>query len=523
MKTICKHLLPMSLALCLCLSMLSACNTPQPPQPPSPSTTTNIQVVEGTLPSENAQASAEVSPSAVPVKESTGYNDYSIVADVNPETRTITGIEQVSYKNRTGMELSQIYFNLYLNAFKRTAATKPYLDSIEPEIFSKERDYGYMNITDAMINNEGAVFNIKGTVLTITFPKPLLPDEEADITIVFEAYIPTMNHRTGSNNEVMWMGNFFPILALYDGNGWHKGLYYSIGDPFYANIANYTVKVTTPANYTVVGTGEELSNILSGVRTTDITAMLVRDFTFAVSRSYQVATQKTKSGVYVNLYHYSDAPEADAVLQTAAQALESYSARVGSYPYASLDIIEINTVSDTINMEYPGVTYIDTRHLSSKEQMSSLELKLGHQWFYNIIGNNQIKEAWLDEGLTEYVYENIVLSPEEIAQRMSNAHKQLQSALPSIENKTLLQDLSVYKTWDEYHSIQHTRAKLMMYALEKTIGSDAMSEFLKLYYSKYAFRLVNKNEFIATAEEASGMALDEFFAAWMEDFVLPPL
>jgi len=525
MRIVSKRLLSVCLALCLLLPTLSACDI-SGTEPPLPTISTNIQVLEGTKPAEaNTQGNAEVTASALPVNESTRYNAYNIVADVNPETRTVTGITRVSYKNRTGMDLTQIYFNLYLNAFKRTAAAKPYIEEAEASIFLLGKDYGYMNITDTMINNAGAVFNVKDTVLTITFPEPLPPDAETEITIVFEAYIPSINHRTGSNSAVMWMGNFFPILALYDENGWHKGPYYPIGDPFYANIANYNVKVTTPASYAVVGTGEEVSSVLNGVRTTDITATLVRDFAFAVSRAYQVDTQKTNSGVYVNLYHYTDSPDADALLRMVTSALETYSARLGSYPYASLDIIEVGMLPYMVSMDYPGVTFIDTSYFAADVQIqnSSLALRLGHQWFYNIIGNNQIKEAWLDEGFVEYVYESIFLDTAEQSQRIADTYAYVEAMLPTIENKTLLQDLSVYKTWHEYQITQNMRAKLMMHALEQTIGKERMSEFLKLYYSKYAFRLVNKNEFIATAEEASLMDLSDFFRGWMEDFALPPL
>jgi len=465
----------------------------------------------------------EPTETPLPVKESTRYSDYNIVVDVNPETRTVSGVEKVLYKNRTGMALEQVYFNLYLNAFNRTASYKPYFESFEPAIFANGKDYGYINITNAMVNNEGAVFNVKETVLTITPPEPLPPDAEMEITIVFDAYIPSINHRTGSNDMAMWMGNFFPVLAVYDENGWHKGPYYPAGDPFYSNIANYQVKVTTPVGYTVVGTGEEVSTESGDVNTTDITAKLVRDFAFAVSRAYRVDTQKTKYGVYVNLYSYSDVPEAGAVLQMAVQALEAYSERIGSYPYTSFDIVEIGALPIQGGAEYPGITFVDASSFRSEAKLQWLGRELGHQWFYNVIGSNQIKEAWLDEGLTEYVSQGILYTPDETAQAMENDYNALAAALPTIENKTLLQDLSVYKNWSEYRSIQHTRAKLMMYALERKLGAEVMDDFLRTYYAKYQFRLSNKNEFVATIEEVSGIDLTDFFRGWMEDFTLPPL
>jgi len=512
-----------ALLLVICL-LIASCNPPEPENTPTPAPTSSIQVTEGAKASPDpAGVTATPSPSPLPVKESTRYNVYNIVVDIEPDTRTVTGVEKVSYKNRTGMALEQIYFNLYLNAFNRAASAKPYFETFEPMIFQNGKDYGYINITGAMINNEGAVFSVKDTVLTITLPEPLQPEDELEITIVFDAYVPMINHRVGANETVMWMGNFFPILALYDANGWHKNPYYPAGDPFYANIANYNVKVNTPPGYVTVATGEEVSSESSGVRTTTITATLVRDFAFAVSKGYTVETLKNNSGVYVNLYRYTDAPEAELLLDAAVRTLETYSARIGSYPYTSLDIVEVGMLPTISGTEYPGIIFIDTGYFTSETKRLSLARDIAHQWFYNIIGSNQIKEAWLDEGLAEYVSQGFLHTPEELVQSMSAEYDLLAALLPSIENKTLLQDLSVYKSWNEYKSIQQTRAKLMMYALEQKIGLDAMNAFLKLYYTNYAFRLVNKNDFIATVAEVTEEPLDDFFRGWLEDFALPPL
>jgi len=471
-----------------------------------------------------ASGTTEPTAQPLPVKESTQYNEYNISIDVNPETRTVTGVQKVLYKNRTGMELEQLYFNLYLNAFRRTASYKPYEESNEPFIFPSGKDYGYINITSVMINNESAAFNVQETVLTIILPEKLPLEAELEISLVFDAYVPLINHRTGANDKAMWLGNFLPVLALYDDNGWHREPYYAVGSPFYANIANYTVQVTTPAGYMVTGTGEEVSNEANGVRTTKMTAKLARNFTFAVGRLYEVETQKTESGVYVNFYYYSEAFDAGLVLDTAARALEDCSARIGSYPYMTFDIVEVGMLRPQSGLSYAGVMFVDA---TSALAVSILQTRVGQsvaqQWFCNIIGNNPIKEAWLGEGVAQYVRQGIFSTSEEIMSHMEREYNSLQAALPAFENKSLLQDLSVYQTWHEYESIQHTRAKLMMYALEKRFGPQLMNEFLRVYYTKYQFRLVDRKEFIATAEEVFGMELDAFFRTWMEDFTLPPL
>jgi len=524
MRDFCKRLPALCIALCL-MFLPIGCHDPLAEAQNPPSAAATITVMEGNSASNQnlSQATADPTATPMPVQDSTGYNDYSIVAEVDPETRTVTGVEKVIFKNRTGMALDQVYFNLYLNAFTRTATYQPYFDAAASVIFPAGKDYGYINITNAMINNKGAVFNTKETVLTVFFPEPLQPNAEAEITLIFDAYVPAINYRTGANDAAMWMGNFFPILALYDENGWHKGPYYPAGDPFYANIANYHVKVTTPLGYTVVGTGEEVSVESNDIKTTDITATLVRDFAFVIGREYKVDTLKTQSGGYVNLYHFTETENTGDLLNVAVRWLDAYSTHIGSYPYTSLDIVEVGALPIAGGISYPGIAFVDATYFHSEAKQEWLAKEIGHQWFYNIIGSNQVKEAWLDEGLTEYVYQSLSLSPDALAAQMALDYATLQSELPFIENPSLLQDLSVYKSWQEYHSIQHIRAKLMMYALEQKIGTEAMHTFLKMYYDRFSFRLVNRAGFTTMAEEVSQMDLDEFFRGWMEDFTLPPL
>lgn len=470
---------------------------------------------------ETSRPAPSASPTPV-AAETPRYTDYNVSMEYFPDSGEIAVVERIKYRNQTGRQLERIYLNVYLNAFAEGAAYKPYFESFEKKIFESGADYSRFAILSVISGKAELEHNLNDTVLTINLVKPLEPGDSIEIILSFEAYISKINHRTGRNDYAAWFGNFLPVLAVYDENGWHTEQYYQAGDPFYSECSNYSVKITVPSGYTVVATGEESMVEADGKRITSVSAKMVRDFAFAVSGSYRIESAKTASGPYVNLYYYSDVANAAEILAAAARAVDYYSSNVAPYPYTSLDIIETGMFLQS-GMAYPELCFAESSSLSSKELTSILTHGIGHQWFYNIIGNNQIKEAWLDEGLTAYMAQAALLEPEQLDEIIRAEYVKLAERLREFENKTLLNDISVFQSWDEYEAVNCSRAKLMFCSLANRLGGEKFDAFLRLYYSRCSFGVANRQQLIAVAEEASGESLADFFSAWTGDYILPPL
>lgn len=448
------------------------------------------------------------------------YNTYKVNLEVNTETRNINGIEKLNYKNTTGHDLNKIYFNLYLNAFSSSYSIKPYFEQFESKIFKYGKDTGFINIKSIYINNENINFNQGGSILEIDLPEILKDKEETEITLQFGSYIPKIAHRTGANDKSMWLGNFIPILCKYDETGWRTDLYYPAGDPFYSDISNYEVIVSTPKEYTVVGTGIQSVVEKDDKKITTISANLVRDFAFSLSKDYKVKSIKTDENININFYYYSnDIYDIDGMLSAAQKSIKYYSNKLGSYPYNELDIIETELFFNNGGMEYPTFIMMDSGYLKKAESVNSIVHEIGHQWLYNIIGNDQIKEAWLDEGLNSYLQEGVLYSKSQIEQRIKKNYYDL----INLQIQPLSSTLSDYGNWSSYYNSQYTRAKIMIYSLNKRMGDEKFNEFLKLYYKKYNFKIAKTQDFIDTAQEVYGQDLTEFFDGWINQSVLPEL
>jgi aminopeptidase N len=295
-----------------------------------------------------------------------------------------------------------------------------------------------------------------------------------------------------------------------------------MGDPFYTEAADYNVSITTPLNYIVAGTGAQTVNTASDTRTSHFAATLARDFAFALSNEYNLTTLTTKADVNIDLYTYSSTVDADHVLNLAEKSLDWFSAQVGPYPFQQLVIAEVGLFNNG-GMEYPQVVFIDSEYLRTDEELKSLAHEIGHQWFYNIIGNNQIDNAWMDEGLTTFVQEGIFGTKTDINSKMRDNYSYLEDILTNTAARRLSSRIDEFSKWSDYYRVHYLRAELMFYALSEKLGDDGFKQFLGEYYRKFSFKIATPQDLMDTAESTSGQNLKELFDGWINGETLPPL
>src|SRR5439155_22188446 len=85
------------------------------------------------------------------------------------------------------------------------------------------------------------------------------------------------------------------------------------------------------------------------------------------------------------------------------QAIRFRSAAIGEYPYNTVTVAQIRTASPG-GMEYPAITGI-TDQSSALELDLIIEHEVGHNWFYSVLGTNERRYPWMDEGINTY-YDN---------------------------------------------------------------------------------------------------------------------
>jgi len=452
--------------------------------------------------------------------------DYTVNLEIFPDERIVNGVAAISFQNTSNYELDRVYLTMPLNAFAEGFLYPPFLPVLEGRIFQHGHEFGSIDITLATINLNPSKFMLDGTLLTIYLNENLPPEASIEIGLIFEAHIPRISHRTGGNDYAMWFGNFLPQLAVLTADDWHIYPYYPVGNPFFTTMSNYNVNITAPMEYTVVSTGFGVRNEGETNAVTSITIDQVRDFAFVLlSPAYDSRGILTETGVDITIHfrgNWDDDDVIDAILDTAHAAFNFFESRVGTHPYQSFGIVETELfIQDT--MRYPGIMFVDARHIRTPAVHGSVVRDIGHQWFYNVVGNNPVTEPWLAYGLVSYLQLGVTLDKDAIATHMRGLHQSLQVAVEYMEYPELFRNLGYYTSWADFHRIQFSRGKLLFYGLAQRLGEEGFDQFVRTYYGRYAFSIATVQGLITVAEEIYGDSLEDFFNAWINSPTLPDI
>ncbi|MDR1706121.1 MAG: hypothetical protein LBS19_15760 [Clostridiales bacterium] len=434
--------------------------------------------------------------------------EYSVTMEYIPEDKSVTGYERVRYRNALGVPTHTLCFNLYFNS---------------------------IHITDAFINSSACRFSVSGAQLVVFLPFVLQPEQEVYIDILFDAVIPDEPLFTGAEGETVWFGGFIPLLATYDRSEqqFRSGGPYPVGKPFFSSVANFTVNLTTPADYTVLGAGDAAVSPLGEKKTTTMTALMVRDFAFALGKEYSdtgaAIGRLSETGIYIATHMYSETGKRDAEYYSrlAAACVDYFNTLIGGYPYKALKIIEAGKTVNVNPYSYPQVLFINTQNLEDKSPEDirlSFCTAVARQWFYGVIGSNPVREAWLAEGLPYYAACLFIHKddPEALQTHMDKLYDELSEVYGGLRYVRLSNNIGLYANESEYEAIQLKKAALMFHALRIELGGEAFEAFIRYYYRENYLTTTTREHIKRAAEEAAGRDLTEFFTAWIDGAALEP-
>lgn len=468
------------------------------------------------------------SQSPVLVKAAKNLNSYEISVNFDPASGMLYCNQSIVYINRTDKDITHLYFHLYPNAYKyEDKAVFPQEDMYRayPGGFSP----GYLEIEDVIIDGGDCVYTVGGyceNLLMLVLENSLAPGEKTIIDMKYRVKLPYCLGRFGYGDFTFKAANWYPIACVYDENGWNLDRYYPIGDPFYSETSNYYVTITAPEGYIIAATGEILNRQeKSGFVTWTIEALAVRDFAWVASDCFKVLSRKI-GDTMVHSYYFSY--NGDKALDYGATAIRLFSDAFGEYPYNQFSIVEADFYIG--GMEYPNLVMID-HSLYIQSALKWLELiiahETAHQWWYGLVGNNQIRDAWLDEGLTEYstvLYYGLRYGREKEEQVYRNEiawgkymHLQeLALSEPDID-QTIHKAAYEFSDWYIYDALVYGKGAVMFHGIRQRIGDEMFLDILKRYHEEYRFLIAGKDDLIGILNSVTGRDWKGYFNKWLYD------
>lgn len=448
---------------------------------------------------------------------------YEITATYDEEHKTVTASMSLSYYNGTEAILDELCFHLYPAAFREGARFSPVPKDAVSSAYPAGLSYGGIEIGKTTLGGAEVATSIEGEDEDILVVKMsgegLYPTERAELTVDFTLTLPEIRHRFGYQGSRVNLGNWYPIACAFEDGNFVTDPYYSTGDPFYSDCADYKVSVTVPDGLTVAASGRVTgADNADGTRTFSSEILAARDYAAVIGEFKMLGSKAGDTDV--NYYYISD-PEPEKALTAAVDAVKTFSDKFGEYPYESMSSVETQFLQG--GMEYPGLAMISDA-LTGDIYREAIIHETAHQWWYAAVGNDEVRYPWLDEGLTEFstsiFYRENPAYEVDYEKRIADAlgaYVLYFDAFGNADSDTsMTRKVCEYDSAFEYTYMTYVKGELMFESLRSVIGDEKFFAGLKDYYSTYKFKTAKPDDLIGCMEKASGRDLKSFFDSWTE-------
>src|SRR3989449_4906614 len=358
---------------------------------------------------------------------------YEIVASLNEPSGVLSGNVCISYVNQSPDTLRDFYVHQYLNAFRpgsRWAAT----DSAEQRVrfqHMKDPDYAFERIAGSRIMGVARApdspYAPDSTIAHWRLPRPLAPGDSMEIAIQWRARPSTLPRRQGRQGRRFDFAQWYPKVVVYDRHGWEDHPLYPAGE-FYGEFARYDVTLDLPADQVIGATGVPVEGdpgwegakadpglaidyqrdwyhaprtthgcgeVAVGRKCVRFYAEEVHHFAFSLNPQY-VYEQGRYGGVVVRvLYMPGDSATwgRGLALGRTITALAWLDSLYG--PFAWPQLTNLHRIEG-------GGTEFPMMVMDGSAGLGLILHEVGHNYTMGILANNEWREAFLDEGFTDF-------------------------------------------------------------------------------------------------------------------------
>jgi len=492
--------------------------------------------------------------------------DYKIRVTINDKTNRISGWEELTYTNNSPVPLDFLWLQLDQNLFKPGSRGQSRFEAGEHSRYGNATSnfQGGFDIGAVTIGGVPVKYIITDTRMQVWLPVSLkdkgqsvklkieyaftLPEEGADRCGILQT----------PDGKIFSVAQWYPRMCVFDDlQGWDTDPYLGPGE-FYLEYGDFDVEITAPSALLVMAGAEqtnrketlsasdleqldkaEKSNHTimirdedqmkealkrTGNRTWKFQLKNARDFSWAASSAFlwdaaKINLPSGKKILAMSVYPASVKGNKAWGRSTEfiKESIENYSRRWMEYPYP----VAVNVAGNIRGMEYPGIVFCNTQ--SAGESLFGVtDHEFGHTWFPMIVGSNERKYAWMDEGFNEFI--NFIS-----AEDVNNG--EFKNSTPSFEMLSLISFApgteSIFNTPQGMkeanigEAVYYKPAYALTLLRNVIIGEERFDKAFKTYIQRWAYKHPCPNDFFSCIENVTGEDLQWFWKSWFyEDFTL---
>lgn len=476
--------------------------------------------------------------------------DFTIEASLDPATQIITGSEKIIIHNNSKDDLKTLALRLDHNIFRadvpRGSSTPA--ETTDGMIVTSIKIQGKaVDLKATPANNNAtpklAVVNLNRTIATLFLDEPIKAGTTAELEIDWHTKLPGgpdgRGHRMTQrfNNKLFQPTQWFPRLAKYDDlRGWETSPYLGPSE-FYNNFGKFDVKITVPGGWIVTGSGvlqnpnevltertrQQLTTVLNSddeitlvgeheprtVASEKLTwhfkADKINDFAWATAENFiWKATRATIPGKGPVPIYMVYLPERAKYFENAGKitrhALEYYSKLWAPYPFPQLTLQD----GPSAGMEYPMVI---------NSNQGAADHETAHQWWPMMLGTNETRYGWMDEGFNQYM--NILSDADAEGKPYSlDGLGQSYGRVSGEESEAPLM-WSANDAGSGYGYQTYLKTPLMLSMLGGMVGDEAVINAMKEYTKTWSYKHPSPWDYIFFMNNQLGQNLEWFWYYWL--------
>lgn len=496
--------------------------------------------------------------------------DYLINVLFDDQKNEISGSVVISYKNNSPQYLSYLWIQLDQNLFTKKSRGQLRMPANVRSRYgdaTADFDGGYMISSVQIIpDNQEADYIIEDTRLQVRLSRPVTPSGgEIKIKISYSYKIPAYGaDRFGilptKNGPVYTIAQWYPRMCVYDDiRGWNSDPYLGPGE-FYLEYGDFDFSITAPASH-IVAAGAELINpaeVLTADQVKRLETAAQSDRTVMIRSEKEIKDASSRPPGQTLTWHYKLSNARDvawasskAFIWDAARinlpggkkslamsmypaesagftgwgrsteyikgSIENYSNRWFVYPYP----VAVNVAGNVGGMEYPGIVFCGA---TAREDglFGVTDHEFGHTWFPMIVGSNERRYGWMDEGFNTFInsladddfnggeYKSVLQNGEDLANNLFHQYTEKIMKTPEGMREENIGTALYYKP---AYGLQLLRNNI--------IGEARFDYAFRMYINRWAYKHPTPSDFFRTMENAAGEDLAWFWKSWfLENYLL---